>query len=60
MSDKFELYPVDADYELEERIAILAVDNDIEPPLHPVHLRNRAKKQLRELKAEGYFWGRSW
>lgn len=38
--------PVDFDYELQERIAIMQVDNDIE--LHPVHLKNGAAKEIRE------------
>jgi len=46
----FELYPEDADYEVKEREAILEIDNDIE--LHPVHLKNRAAKQVQERNAE--------
>lgn len=47
MSDEYERYPEDGDYEFKERMAILEVDNDVD--LHPAHLRNRALKQLREV-----------
>lgn len=38
--------PFDFDYELQERIAIMEIDNDQD--LHRVHLKNRAAKEIRK------------